>query len=77
MPPGWVEDQKTIITGDELRSCVTEEASCDCLEMPLNLMSQTDVFWIGGALGYTNDPTKTVIFQEIKLPERRIMKTLF
>ena len=50
-----VEYQKCVITGEELRGGETEEASHDRLEMLLNLMPQTGVFWIGGDLGYTND----------------------
>jgi len=29
---------------------------------------------VGGDLGYTNDPTEIAVFQEIELPERRIVK---
>ena len=71
-----VEYQKCVITGEELRGCETEEASHDRLEMLLNLMPQTGVFWIGGDLGYTNDPTEIVVFQEIELPERRVLKLI-
>jgi hypothetical protein len=59
-----VEYRKLEITGDELRDCETEEATHDRLEMLLNLMPQTGVFWMGGDLGYTNDPTELVVFRE-------------
>ena len=39
-------------------------------------MPQTGVFWIGGDLGYTNDPTEIVVFQEIELAERRVLKLI-
>ena len=71
-----IEYQKCVITGDELRGCETEAASHDRLEMLLNLMPQTGVFWIGGDLGYTNDPTEIVVFQEVELPERRVLKLI-
>jgi hypothetical protein len=71
-----VEYQKVVVTGEELRGCATEAESHDRLEMLLNLMPRTGVFWIGGDLGYTNDPTEIVVFQEIELPERRIVKLI-
>lgn len=37
-------------------------------------MPQTGVFWIGGDLGYTNDPTELVVFQEVETGERRVLK---
>ena len=70
------EYQKCVITGEELRGGETEEASHGRLEMLLNLMPQTGGFWIGGDLGYTNDPTEIVVFQETELPERRIAKLI-
>jgi hypothetical protein len=69
-----LEYQKVIITGDELSGCDSEEESHDRLEALLNLVPQTGVFWIGGDLGYTNDPTELVVFQELELGERRIIK---
>jgi len=69
-----LEYQKVVITGDELSGCTTEEETHDRLETLLNLMPQTGVFWIGGDLGYTNDPTELVVFQKMELGERRILK---
>jgi hypothetical protein len=69
-----LEYQKVIITGDELSSCTSEEETHDRLETLLNLVPQSGVFWIGGDLGYTNDPTELVVFQEVELAERRILK---
>ena len=34
--------------------------------MLLDLAPQDGVFWIGGDLGYTSDPTKIVVFRESK-----------
>jgi len=39
-------------------------------------MPQTDVFWIGGDLGYTNDPTEIVVFQELETGDRRVLKLI-
>nr|WP_231715813.1 LAGLIDADG family homing endonuclease [Desulfosarcina widdelii] len=69
-----LEYQKVVVTGEELSGCDTEEESHDRLEAQLNLVPQTGVFWIGGDLGYTNDPTELVVFQELELGERRIIK---
>lgn len=70
------EYQKVTILGEDLRDCETEEESYDRLEMLLNLMPQTGVFWIGGDLGYTNDPTEIVVFQEIEVGDRSVLKLL-
>ena len=69
-----LEYQKIVVTGEELKNCETEEESHDRLEMLLNLMPQTGVFWIGGDLGYTNDPTEIVVFREIEVAERPVLK---
>ena len=42
--------------------------------MLLNLTPQTGVFWIGGDLGYTNDPTELVVFQEVDVGERKVLR---
>ena len=42
--------------------------------MMLNLTPRTGLFWIGGDLGYTNDPTELVIFQEAEVGDRSILK---
>ena len=68
------EYQRVAICGDDMRDCATEEDSYDRLEMLLNLMPQTGMFWIGGDLGYTNDPTEIVVFQEIEVGDRSILK---
>jgi len=68
-----LEYRRIAITGEDLSSCETEEESYDRLEMLLNLMPQTGVFWIGGDLGYTNDPTEIVVFRETESGERSVL----
>ena len=53
-----------VVTGEELAGCDTEEEVFDRLDMLLNLTPQTGTFWVGGDLGYTNDPTEIVVFRE-------------
>ena len=65
--------RKVTIQGSDLSTCETEEDSLDRLEILLNLMPQTGVFWIGGDLGYTNDPTEVVVFREDIFGDRRVM----
>jgi hypothetical protein len=42
--------------------------------MLLNLAPQDGTFWIGGDLGYTNDPTEIVVFRETADEDRRRVK---
>jgi hypothetical protein len=58
----------------ELRDCDSEESSYDRLEMLLNLTPQTGMFWLGGDLGYTNDPTELVLFQEHEIGDRQVKR---
>jgi hypothetical protein len=71
-----LEYRKLTISGEDLSSCETEEESYDRLEMLLNLVPQTGVFWIGGDLGYTNDPTELVVFRESEVGERSVMSLI-
>jgi len=64
------EYQRIVITGEELSGCDTEEDVFDRLEMLLNLAPQDGTFWIGGDLGYTNDPTEIVVFRETRDEDR-------
>jgi hypothetical protein len=45
------------------------------LEAYLDLRPQTGVFWIGADLGYTNDPTEIVVFQDTagEIPVARLV----
>jgi hypothetical protein len=71
-----LEYQKITITDAELRDCESEEAAYDRLELLLNLIPRTGMFWIGGDLGYTNDPTELVVFQEVEVGDRTILKLI-
>lgn len=68
-----VDYRKVTIHGSDLSTCETEEDSLDRFEIMLNLIPQTGVFWIGGDLGYTNDPTEIVVFREDEFGDRRVM----
>jgi hypothetical protein len=69
-----LEYQKVEITGEELKDCDSEDASTERLEMLMNLMPQTGVYWVGGDLGYTNDPTELVVFREVEVAERPVLR---
>lgn len=68
-----IDYRRITIRGEDLSTCETEEDSLDRLEILLNLMPQTGMFWIGGDLGYTNDPTEIVVFREDEFDDRRVM----
>ena len=68
------EYEKLTITGEALQACDTEAEAFDRLEMALNLGPRNGTFWVGGDLGYTNDPTEIVVFQEAEEDERRRVK---
>jgi hypothetical protein len=42
----------------------------------LNLTPRSSLFWIGGDLGYTNDLTEIVVFQEMEIGERSLLKMI-
>jgi hypothetical protein len=52
------------IAGDDLAGCLNDQQIFDLLEAMLDLTPQAGVFWIGADLGYTNDPTEIVVFQD-------------
>ena len=68
------EYQKIVITGESLAGCETEDEVFNRLEMLLNLAPRDGTFWIGGDLGYTNDPTEIVVLREIREDERHRVK---
>lgn len=68
-----LEYQKVVITDWEMKDCDSEEMAADRLELLLNLAPKTGVFWIGGDLGYTNDPTELVVFQENSVGDRTVL----
>lgn len=68
-----IEYRKININGEDLSACESEAESYDRIEMLLNMMPQTGMFWIGGDLGYTNDPTELVVFRETELVDRSVL----
>ena len=59
-----IEYRTLRITGDDLSGCQDNAQLFDILEATLDLTPQAGVFWIGADLGYTNDPTEVVVFQD-------------
>ncbi|MHB9023456.1 MAG: phage terminase large subunit family protein [Armatimonadota bacterium] len=59
-----IEYRTVRITGDDLSGCQDNAQVFDLLEAMLDLTPQAGVFWIGADLGYTNDPTEIVVFQD-------------
>jgi hypothetical protein len=68
------EYRRLSILGEDLKDCQTEEESFDRMEMLLGLIPQDGVYWIGGDLGYTNDPTELVLFREEESEGRQALK---
>jgi len=62
------------ITGDELKDCDTEEELAERLDMLLDLAPAEGLFWIGGDLGYTADPTEIVVFRETSENEKAVLR---
>jgi len=56
--------RKVTITGDALKDCRDEKETRDRLEQLLNLAGGHGVYWLGGDLGYTSDPTELLLFEE-------------
>ncbi|MHB9131158.1 MAG: terminase large subunit domain-containing protein [Armatimonadota bacterium] len=69
-----LEYRKVIITGDDLHSCTSDADTCERLEVLLAAIPQSGVFWLGGDLGYTNDPTELVLFREFEEAERPVLQ---
>jgi len=65
--------RKVYITGEDLKGCSTEEESFDRLELLLDESPRTGLYWIGGDLGYTSDPTEIVVFREDDFGGRQVM----
>ncbi|MHB9038662.1 MAG: terminase large subunit domain-containing protein [Armatimonadota bacterium] len=65
--------RRLTITGDDLKGCESEDDSFDRLELMLGLIPQDGTYWIGGDLGYTNDPTEIVVFREEEMEGRQVM----
>jgi hypothetical protein len=56
--------RKVAIFGADLEACADEQAIRDRLEQMLNLAGGQGVYWLGGDLGYTSDPTELLLFEE-------------
>jgi len=52
------------ILGEELADCVSEAEVRSRLDLMLGLVPEQGKFWIGGDLGYTNDPSEITIWLE-------------
>jgi len=52
------------LTAEALQGCVAEDEIRERVEMLLNLGGGHGMFWLGGDLGYTSDPTELVLFEE-------------
>ncbi len=71
-----IEYQKIIIRGNSLKGCNSEDEIFDRLEMLLNLVPQTGIFYIGADTGYTNDPSEIVVFREDQIGDRKVLKLI-
>jgi hypothetical protein len=58
------EYQLTTLTGEDFADCQSEADRRDRIEMLLNLPPSSGTYWLGGDLGYTNDPTELVLFED-------------
>lgn len=65
------EYRKRTITGEHLEGCEDEEAIRTRVETVLDLKGGKGVYWLGGDLGYTSDPTELLLFEED--PETEIL----
>jgi len=52
------------ILGEELEDCASEAEIRSRLELMMGLVPEQGRFWIGGDLGYTNDPSEITIWLE-------------
>ena len=53
------------ITGEEFTNCENEEEIRQRIDLLLNLSQHEGLYYLGGDLGYTSDPTELVLFQEV------------
>ena len=60
-----IEDyKKRILKGEDLEGCENEEEIRQRIEQVLDLGSGNGLYWLGGDLGYTSDPTELLLFEE-------------
>jgi len=58
------EYRRVTLTGDVLDDCDGEDQIRARMEQVLNLAGGHGVYWLGGDLGYTSDPTELLLFEE-------------
>ena len=63
------EYRNVSITGEALTNCKDEQETRDRLEQLLNLAGGQGMYWLGGDLGYTSDPTELLLFEEDQATE--------
>jgi len=56
--------RKITIRGSDLDTCKDEQAIRERLEILLNLSGGQGIYWLGGDLGYTSDPTELLLLEE-------------
>lgn len=74
-----LEYQRVFIAGDDLADCTTEDEVADRLDLLLGVQpADGGIHWIGGDLGYTNDPTEIIVARETPHPdkERSVMEII-
>lgn len=71
-----LEYKRIHITGSELRDCQSENEAEARLDMLLDLSPVSGRFWIGGDLGYTNDPTELMVFREDISEEKSTLRAI-
>jgi len=54
--------RRVVLTGEALQGCDDERGIRDRLELLLDLKGGHGVYWLGGDLGYTSDPTELLLF---------------
>jgi hypothetical protein len=69
-----LEYRRVTITGEELACCATDDDTARRFEMLLDTMPAPGVYWIGGDLGYTRDPTEIVVFREESAEDRTVLR---
>jgi hypothetical protein len=66
--------RKAVLTGEMLRDCADEAAVRFRIQDALHLPGGHGLYWVGGDLGYTSDPTELLLFEEEKETERLALR---
>jgi hypothetical protein len=56
--------KKLVLTGEALDGCESEQEIRDRLQLLLELTGEPGIYWLGGDLGYTSDPTEILLLRE-------------